>query len=55
MDGGVNGGDGLICAFVGGARCLWYTADQDYKNKRARGTAVASKAEAFGRGWTIGK
>ena len=34
-------------------RCLWDPADRDYKNRGARGTAMASIAEAFGRGWMI--
>ena len=34
-------------------RCLWDPADRDYKNRGARGTAMASIAEAFGCGWMI--
>ena len=38
-------------------RCLWDPADRDYKKRGGggRGTAMASIAEAFGRGWTIGE
>ena len=38
-----------------GQFCLWGLANKDYKNKVARGTAMAATAKAFSLRWTIGK
>ena len=45
------GGNGLIYGLVGGSVL---SVGPRLINKLARGTAVASIAEAFGREWTIG-
>ena len=42
-----------LVSFLDLLEAATFTADKDYKNKGARGTAVASIAEAFGRGLTI--
>ena len=47
--------NGRTLDFGEGQRWLRGLADKDYRNKGARGTAVESIAEAFGRGWTIGE
>ena len=45
------GGNGLTCRLVGGAALSVGPADR-LPNKGARGTAVASIAQAFGREWS---
>ena len=40
---------------VEGQRWQWDPADKNCENEGARGTAVVSIADAFGRGWTIGQ